>query len=117
MTVDKAAILNGGDLGVEKIDIPEWPGGPLFVKVMTTREIVQIEDAIPESASNDLKLAITACMCLVDEAGRKIFDRDDAEALANTRGSALLRVTRAYNRINGIGDGDDYAKNSETAQH
>jgi hypothetical protein len=114
----KEQILNATDLPVEDVPVPEW-GGAVRARTLTGAERDAFEVASSqarekfgfEAAARNYR-ARWAAACLVGEDGRPLFAAADVEALGGKSSAALDRVLRAANRLNGLGDPEDAAKNS-----
>lgn len=114
--LSREAILGAPDLRTEDVSVPEW-GGDVRVRVLTGTE----RDTLGKSLMGaDGKADMTdyeskmLALCLVDEAGNRLFSDADVRALAGKSASALRRVYEVAERINAMGAGavDTAEKNS-----
>lgn len=93
----------------EIVNVPEW-GGKVLVRGLTASERDQYEESLIVTKGKDrglnmqharAKLAQIAC---IDEAGNRLFTAEDIPALGRKSSKALDRVTKAAQRLSGIGD-------------
>ena len=116
----KQAILAAADLPHEDVPVPEW-GGTVRVRSMTGverdafRAALNAEGGTPIGQFSAALLAAT----IVDEAGNKLFEAADLEALQAKSAKALDIPAGVAMRLNGLGGAAvaDAAKNSAAAQN
>ena len=106
--LSKAEILAAADLATEVVEVPEW-GGSVTVRTMTGADrdafeaaLVRVVDGKREPDLTNMRAKLVA-LTVVDEAGERLFDAADVDALARKSAAALDRVAAAAQRINGIG--------------
>lgn len=114
MILTREQILSFDDLRKEKLSVPEW-GGDVFIRVMNGIE----RDAYEEwasSAGKSLKgiRGRLAALCLVNEAGERLFSDEDVDALGKKSAAALERVVTAAMKLNAVTSEDvkELEKNS-----
>lgn len=120
--LNKADILGKQDIVTEDLFVPEWDAW-VRVKVMTAAERDHFEASTVqrEGKTTSLNLqgirARLCILCLVDEAGNRMFTDEDEYALGTKSGAALDRIFTVAQRINGLRDEDVavLAKNSDGA--
>lgn len=120
--LNKADILGQQDIVTEDLFVPEWDAW-VKVKMMTASERDHFEDSTVtrEGKKTTLNLqgirARLCILCLVDEAGNRMFSDEDEYALGTKSGAAIDRVFTVAQRLNGLRDEDvnALAKNSEGA--
>lgn len=109
MTLTREAVLAANDLKTEPVAVPEW-GGQINVRSLTGAERDDYEQGLVRSRGPDpdanlknvrAQLIVAAA---VDDAGQKLFEAEDVEALGRKSARALNRVWEAASRLNGIGD-------------
>ncbi len=115
--LNREAILKADDLPTRDVAVPEW-GGTVRVRSLTARARDEIETAIIAARQEgDLSpgnvRARHAAACIVDEAGKTLFNEEDIAALGAKSGAAMARVYTAIVELNLIGDDqlEDAAKN------
>lgn len=116
MTLTREQILEADDLVTEEIFVPEW-GDKLFVRTMTgTERDAWNSRSTDEDGERDMVdySARLCVVCVVDEAGVRIFSDSDGHRLGAKSGKAVGTVFLVAARLNGL-DGSDVAKNSEAA--
>lgn len=122
--LDKAAILGVRDIVTEDVWVPEWDAW-VKVKVMTAseRDHFEASTVTREGKQTTLNMqgirARLCVLCLVDEAGNRMFSDEDEYALGTKSGAALDRIFAAAQRVNGLRDEDveALAKNSAGDRH
>lgn len=101
----REAILAAPDLKPTKVEVPEW-GGFVHVRQMTGAD----RGALEAEAMGDKKNHIAtlrsrmAARCICDEAGVRLFNDSDIEALGKKSQAALDRVLAEITKANGLGD-------------
>ena len=109
MILNKDAILGlTADLGLQTVDVPEW-GGAVCVRGLRGIEPDAFESSMWEGEGKDRKQNIAnlrsrlLVRCLCDEAGKRIFDDDDAAELGMRSGKVLDRLYDIACSLSGIG--------------
>lgn len=101
------AILGAVDLAHVDVDVPEW-GGVVRVRMLTggERDAFEAGTVVRHGKKIDTNLvnirARLAALCVVDEAGARVFSEADAEALGQKSAAALNRVFEAARQLNGL---------------
>ena len=99
------------DLRTERVDIPEWGGRHVFVRMMSGLEKVAFEDSLPSdevelSGKQGLEFyAKLVTRVTVDDGGTPVFDSEsnaDAEMLCGKAVTALMRIAMAAAKLNGM---------------
>ena len=109
-------ILAADDLAVEYVDVPQWQC-KVGIRCMTAAERDAFEGSCLDSHLKATKLsnvrARLVCLTAVDEAGKRIFTSDDADALGTRSGAVMDRLFEIAQRVNGLSraDVDDLEKN------
>ncbi len=104
-------ILRADDLVVEEVEVPEW-GGSVRVRALTGAERDRYEASIAgdRSKGKGLRLenarARMVALCVVDAAGKTIFEPGDVPLLGRKSAAALDRVFDAALRLAGMRDED-----------
>lgn len=112
------AILAAPDMATEEVYVPEWDA-TVRIKTLTGAERDYFESSIirrnGKVVSQNLQnvRARLCALCIVDEAGQRIFGEEDEYALGRKSGAALERIFAAAQRLNGLRDEDveETAKN------
>jgi hypothetical protein len=116
-------ILQADDLPTEDVPVPEW-GGTVRVRTLKGVERDRFEDSITEQRgkqahviAENLRAKLVA-LSIVDEQGRRLFDRADVRKLGEKSAKALDRVFDVAQRLSGISDDDveELVKNSLNGQ-
>lgn len=113
-------ILAADDLKTEIVKIPEW-GGEIRVRSMTAADRDEYEQSMVASRGPDENAnmrnvrARLMAVCVVDDAGRRLFTEADVEALGAKGAKAVQRVFKVAARLNALtaDDVDELAKNSD----
>ena len=121
--LDKNAILGQSDIATEDLYIPEW-GAWVRIKTMTAAERDYFEASTVTRDGKKMQInmqgirARLCALCLVDEAGNRIFSNEDEYALGMKSSAALDRIFTAAQRLNGLREEDveALAKNSAGGQ-
>jgi len=99
-------ILGTVTLRTEDVDVPEW-GGVVRVSEMTgaardawEQSLVPSERGAGPNIAN-IRARLVA-VCVVDEAGERVFSDKDAVALGQKSAAALDRVAKVAQRLNGL---------------
>lgn len=101
-------ILSLDDLPRQVVEVPEWKG-TVYVRAMTGTERRQF---FLHLANDTLTGAMMVCWCACDEAGHRLFEDGDVEALSQKHGKALDRIANAALKFNGLtAEAQDDAKN------
>jgi hypothetical protein len=104
----RAAILGSDDLAREPIDVP-WDLGDekLYVRALTTNEKDEYYAMTMPTGEFRWTTRLQASLLvkvIVNEAGERIFDDADAEALGQKSAAALSKVFDATMRLSGMND-------------
>lgn len=101
-------ILSYDDYQSEDVDVPEW-GGTVRVVGLTGAERDRFEASV---VGNGKKMQLSnlrarlISLCVVDEAGDRLFGTADVSALGNKSAAALERVFSAAQRLSGLSEDD-----------
>ena len=98
--------------------VKEW-GGDVIVRVLTGAERVAFEDKVNITNGKDRELNLKNFLeklvvaTAVDEDGKHLFTDEDIVALSRKSASAILKVAKVAQRINGLttDDVDELTKN------
>ena len=107
----KENILGADDLKRDLVSVPEW-GGHVYVRTMTGAERDDFETSMLDrkgrSRADAMKnIRSRLCvLCLVDDKGHQLFNRQDVERLSEKSASALDRVFTKAQQLNGL-SGED----------
>jgi hypothetical protein len=116
----RETILAAQDLPAKSVAVPEW-GGEVLVRSMTGAERDLYEQALMAARTANGKFNIAnvrarlVAFCAVDEAGKRLFEDADIEALGAKSAAALDRVFAAAAALNGIGEKDVQALGEPSA--
>jgi hypothetical protein len=97
MSLTREQILATG-LTPTPVECPEW-GGAVFVRPMSLDEWLAFRPLL--KTDRDVTAPIVA-MCACDESGGRLFDQDEAEALAAKHGVIMQRIALKALEINGL---------------
>lgn len=122
--LSKAAIQAASDIKTELVDVPEW-GGAVAVRQLTGTERDAFEAQLMRTTADGKREADLANMraklcahCIVDGVtGDRLFGDDEIAQLGGKSASALDRVFKVAQRLNGMGADavGDAEKNSVAA--
>ena len=112
------ALLAAADMATEDVYVPEWDAS-VRIKTLTGAERDYFESSIirrdGKVVSQNLQnvRARLCALCIVDEAGQRVFGEEDEYALGRKSASALDRIFTAARRLNNLSDADveELAKN------
>lgn len=115
----KQDILNAPDRAFEEVPVPEW-GGAVRVKSLSGRERDAFEASLVKGSgknrsSDFVNMRARLCaVCIVDEAGTRVFEDNEVEMLGAKSAAALDRVFGVAQRLSGMSDEDvkELEKNS-----
>lgn len=121
MALSKADILAANDLPRRAVSVPEW-GGDVYVRTMTGAERDEYETLVftRQQAGGgmvkDLRgvKSLLVVLTTVDDAGVRLFDKGDAEALSQKSAAAINRIADVALELAGYTakDVEELAKNS-----
>jgi hypothetical protein len=101
------SILTRKDLAVEEVFVPEWDAH-VRVKALSGRERDAFEASVVglQGRNTVVKMdnirAKLVSLCVVDEAGNRIFTDQDVEALGELNAAALDRIFTVAMRLAGL---------------
>ena len=121
-TLSMQDIVSAQDVLTEFVPVPEW-GGDVAVRMLTGLERDAFEAALvkvdaegkrtPDLSNLRAKLAAA---CMVDPvSGDRLFPDENLSQLAAKSATALDRVFKVAQRLNGMGDVEAVEKNSAAA--
>jgi len=115
----KDQILNAQDIEMQEVDVPEW-GGPVRLKTATARDRDNLDRILfpkPGVRNLDHFRARVVAMCVVDEAGNKIFTDEDVPLLSEKSATAIDRLFPTAQRLSGFSTAEvgEIAKNLLTS--
>ena len=93
-------ILAADDLPRVEVAVPEWKGS-VYVRALTGAERDQLERMITKDSVSRAKIA---ALCVVSEAGDRLFTDKDVDKLAAKHGGALEKIVNAALRFNAVTD-------------
>ena len=106
MALTREQILAAEDLPQEEVEV--W-GGTVLVRALTAAEFHKLtresdrKAKTPDALESMFALHLVAA-CVIDDAGKQIFTRDDVQALADKGWPAVQKVFTACLRLNGLGE-------------
>ncbi len=95
------AILAVEDTVYATISVPEW-GGEVRVRSLSGADRATLISTYNEEAHVGKFDLFILALCIVDEAGNRMFTVKDVDALAKKSSTALIRVTEEAKRISGL---------------
>lgn len=104
-------ILDAQDLPTEDVEVPEW-GGTVRVKALTAAQRDEFEASTVETRGNKMKQNLAnirarlVSLCIVDEAGDRLFSPQDVKRLGGKSAGAMQRVFNKCSEMNGLSDSD-----------
>lgn len=103
-------ILKASDLPTQRVDVPEW-GGAVLVRGMTGTERDAIEQSVMAKDGKGLgdvtglRARVVAC-CVVDEQGKRLFQKGDVDALGAKSAIVLQRLFEVAQQLSGLTQAD-----------
>jgi hypothetical protein len=103
-------ILKAATLRMETIEVPEW-GGSVTIRELSAQQLVDAGKANRNrdgfAAGHDIVASV------VSETGEPLFTEADIPAIQQLGAAGILRVSKAINKLNGLGE--DLEKNSKSS--
>lgn len=113
--LSRQAILDAQDLKTVDVDVPEW-GDTIRLRMLSAAERFAVNEAGTVDGKFDAARYQTAVIAAtaVNEDGTRLFEDQDAYALAAKSSGAIERIFAAAAKLNGMGpkSTDDAEKNS-----
>jgi hypothetical protein len=98
-------ILGLDDLQYEDVPVPEW-GGTIRMRGMTAADRDEFELAMMDLKPGRVQVRSTVVMlCAIDDKGRRLFQREDVEALGAKSFAVMNRLHQVAIRLSGLGPG------------
>lgn len=100
--LSKDQIVSADDAGRELVSVPEW-GGDVYIKVMSGTERDNFESWCSKSSKREDMTNLRAkllSLCLVNEAGVRLFSDNEMQALGSKSGIVLNRLYHAARAVN-----------------
>lgn len=94
------AILSTNDLKTEVVKVEEW-GVDITVKELSLRTRTRVMDMHGTGAADEA-IVETVIAGALDEDGKQLFTRDDAEALAEKSEAAIIKLYKAILKLSGV---------------
>jgi len=116
MALTKDQILRADDLKVKEVKVKEW-GGSVRLKEMNGLERDEFESrfsSLSEEGKNMEAIAYMLSLVMVDENGRRLFDKpEELQELTKKNPNVLVRLFDQASSLNALGadDVDDAKKN------
>lgn len=113
----KDQILSANDVRARDVEVPEW-GGSVRVRGMMGTERDDYEQKMVERRGNKIEANLTnararlVSMCVIDEAGDRLFSESDVKQLGSKSAAALTRVYEVASQLSGL-SADDMEELSE----
>ncbi len=104
-------ILAAPDIRTEEVNVEEW-GGSVLVRGLTGAERDAYEATVVtlRGKRRELNLANVraklCALCIVDDAGQRLFSDADIAKLGEKSGAALQRVFKVAQQLSGLSDED-----------
>lgn len=115
--LNRDAILGIDDRKTVSVDVPEW-GGSVLIRPMSAGARDEWDAAvIKRKEAGEVGIsgarALLTALCVVDEQGKPLFSKEDAELLAEKNHEAVGRIAIKAMEINGLMPNavEDAAKN------
>ena len=113
------AIAAAQDTLTETVEVPEW-GGSVLVRGLSAMQADEYRKAQFKGKGKRMRLDMTlaharlCALCMVDEAGKRLFSDTQVAVLGRKSGKAVDRVYEVAARLSGLSDDDEeLEKNSE----
>lgn len=97
-------ILAADDFRYAEVDVPEWDG-TVRIKSMTANQRDILSRAIKDKGESEAA-ELMLVMCVVDENGKRIFERNHIEALKRKSVAPISRIVTAIGNLSGGKDSD-----------
>ena len=98
MALDRKSILAADDVRKEKIAVPEW-GGDVFLRVLTGTDRDRFEESYSEQKMKAFRIRFLL-LALCDEAGKRLFNDDEAGILGDKSSVVINRLFEAGWKLN-----------------
>lgn len=121
--LDREAILTAKDREKKvEVDVSEWWGGMVYVRVISGFERDRFEDQMYQRRGKDTSInmqnfrARLCVLCIVDEQGKRLFSDTDITELGSKAAPALAKIYDVASKLNGFSkeDVEELTKNSES---
>lgn len=109
--LSRDAILDAKDLSTRDVEVPEW-GGTVRIKMLTAEERDKFEASTVTIKGGTQKMNVEnlrarlIVLCVVNEAGERMFTNADVRMLGKKSSAALQRVFNACQELNAVTDDD-----------
>lgn len=109
--LSREAILGAADITTRSVNVPEW-GGTVLVGTMSGAARDEWEQSLVIKRGNKTEANLAnirarlVAATVVDEDGKRLFSDADIEALGHKSSSALERVCKVAQGLNGLGDSE-----------
>lgn len=122
--LSREQILNADDRKTVEVEVPEW-GGSVLVRSLSGAERDDFEASTVKMKGGKQQQNIAnfrarlVSLCIVNEAGERMFAPVDVKALGNKSVAALQRVFNKCNELNGLSEEDieDLTQDFDEADH
>lgn len=109
LITNKAAIWDVDDKPTETVKVPEW-SGEVLIRTLSAAQRDRFEASIQSEPGKkpDLKnfRARYVALCVVDEAGNRLFTDNDVERLGEKSAKVIDRIYSAAQALNKMSDKD-----------
>lgn len=111
VALTRDAILGATDIETRSVEVPEW-GGYVLVRGLTGRERDSFEQSLIETKGRNQKANLTNLrgklvqLSVVNDAGAKVFSREDVDALSKKSTKALQRIVDVAQELSGLSEDD-----------
>jgi hypothetical protein len=115
--IDKAAILAAQDIQTKDVEMPEW-GGSVRVRELSATDILGFWDACRDAEGDVVRERVQPALlvrAIVGADGTALFSDADISGLMAKSAAAVTRLFIAAKKLNGIGQEEAIAKNSDAA--
>ncbi len=92
-------IISSEDFRYQDVEVPEW-GGTVRIRSLSAKQRDTLARKIKADGESEAS-EMMVVMCVVDEAGRRIFEFKDIERLKGKSTVPIARIVRALGELTG----------------
>lgn len=109
--INAEAIDGINDAEIEMVEVPEWPGGKVWIRTLTLEQHGVMLAALRKDKDDDHgHLLLVLLMTLCDEAGTLLYDWKDPaslQRLGQRRVRTLERLYEASSKLNALTESEE----------
>lgn len=111
MLLTKDQILSANDLATAIVDMTQEWGGEVRIRELSLKDRIELEDLAAKDPSANFTINMIVMTC-INDAGHKIFNASDVEALCDKNIEAVMKLFTEIKILSKLDKSqDDLAKN------